>query len=68
MKNKNVWMPFLCDFFRYSILEDNSLCIRQVTQDDEGVYVCEAVNSNGRVLDDMMLTVSGKSLAKNPYE
>ncbi|XP_022095861.1 roundabout homolog 1-like isoform X2 [Acanthaster planci] len=43
---------------RYSILEDNSLRIRQVTQEDEGVYVCEAVNSNGRVQDDMMLTVS----------
>ncbi|XP_038047943.1 roundabout homolog 1-like isoform X2 [Patiria miniata] len=43
---------------RYTILEDNSLRIRQVTQDDEGVYICEAVNSNGRMQDDMTLTVS----------
>ena len=45
---------------RFSLQEDNSLRIHQVVQEDEGVYVCEAVNSYGQVQDDMMLTVSGK--------
>lgn len=37
-----------------------SVCVTDVTREDEGVYVCVAVNSHGSVSQECQLTVIGE--------
>ena len=43
-------------------LPDQSLLIRKVTLEDQGVYTCRAINDFGQDIKDVQLEIFGKSL------
>ena len=47
------------DNVKYYISEDNSLHLRNVSWNDRGPYFCNAVNSEGYAVRQILLTVKG---------
>ena len=60
---KKFYDIFFCRF-RFQIGEDNSLHLRHVIQDDEGIYICRAENGWGA--ETMMVTLDVNSKLGGP--